>query len=146
MANIISVDKFNNSFVSGYTMLKAECCDLNGCDTGDAKITGGYMLPAKYVIHAVGPKGEDSDLLSSCYKKSMDLLKENGLETIAFPCISTGIYGYPNEKAASVAVETIRKWLDENEYSTKVKRVIFCLFLNVDIKIYHKLLPKYFPL
>lgn len=89
--------------------------------------------------------GQDSVLLSSCYKKSMDLLKENKLETIAFPCISTGIYGYPNADAARVALETIRKWLDEDEYSSKVKRVIFCLFLDCDIKIYHKLMPKYFP-
>lgn len=123
----------------------SECRSLGGCETGEAKITGGYLLPAKYVIHAVGPIGEDSDLLRSCYKNSMDLLKEHELETIAFPCISTGIYGYPNENAANVALETVRKWLDEDDYSSKVKRVIFCLFLPVDIKIYHKLLPKYFP-
>ncbi len=129
----------------GYQFLNAECWDLDGCDTGDAKITGGYKLPAKYIIHAVGPKGEHPELLRSCYKKSMDLLKEHKLETIAFPCISTGIYGYPNENAAAVALETIRKWLDEDEYSSNVKRVIFCLFLDVDKKIYHKLLPKYFP-
>lgn len=93
----------------------------------------------------MGPRGEDPNLLSSCYKKSMDLLKEHKLETIAFPCISTGIYGYPNAKAAAVALETIRKWLDEDEYSSNVKRVIFCLFLDIDIKLYHKLMPKYFP-
>lgn len=104
------------------------------------------MLPAKYIIHAVGPQYENPDLLSSCYEKSMDLLREHKLETIAFPCISTGIYGYPNEDAADVALKTIRKWLDENEYSKSVKRVIFCLFLKADIKVYHKLLPKYFPL
>lgn len=127
-------------------MLEDECWSLDGCDTGDAKITGGYKLPAKYVIHAVGPRGENPNLLSSCYKKAMDLLKEHKLETIAFPCISTGIYGYPNKNAAGVALETIRKWLDEDDYSSNVKRVIFCLFLDVDIQTYHKLMPKYFPL
>lgn len=126
-------------------MLQSECRTLGGCDTGDAKITGGYKLPAKYIIHTVGPIGEKPDLLRSCYKKSMDLLKKHELETIAFPCISTGIYGYPNENAAMVALETIRNWLEEDEYSSKVKRVIFCLFLNVDVKIYRKLLHKYFP-
>lgn len=119
---------------------------LESCETGSAKITGGYKLPAKYVIHAVGPMGENSELLSNCYKASLDLLKENELETIAFPCISTGIYGYPNEEAAKVALETVRKWLDEDDYSENVKRIIFCLFLDVDIKIYHELLPKYFPI
>lgn len=127
-------------------MLQGECKMLESCETGSAKITGGYKLPAKYVIHAVGPMGENSELLSNCYKASLDLLKENELETIAFPCISTGIYGYPNEEAAKVALETVRKWLDEDDYSENVKRIIFCLFLDVDIKIYHELLPKYFPI
>lgn len=119
---------------------------MKGCETGDAKITGGYMLPAKYVIHAVGPVGEHPDLLSGCYRNAMRLLKENNLETIAFPCISTGIYGYPNENAARVALGTIRKWLEEDEYGPLVKRVIFCLFLPRDIRVYHRLMLKYFPL
>lgn len=73
-------------------------------------------------------------------------MKENELATIAFPCISTGIYGYPNEAAANVALKAARDWLDKDEYKLNVKRIIFCLFLNVDIEIYHKLLPLYFPL
>ncbi|KAJ6647311.1 ADP-ribose glycohydrolase MACROD1, partial [Pseudolycoriella hygida] len=128
------------------SLLQEECEFLDGCDTGDAKITGGYKLPAKYVIHTVGPRGTKPVLLGNCYRKSMDLLKEHELESIAFPCISTGIYGYPNEKAAEVALKTIRKWLEENEYSSDVKRIIFCLFLQRDVKIYHKLLPIYFPI
>lgn len=76
----------------------------------------------------------------------MDLLKEHELETIAFPCISTGIYGYPNENAANVALKTIRNWLETDEYGAKVKRVIFCLFLKRDIDIYRKLMLKYFPI
>lgn len=124
-------------------MLQSECSYLNDCETGDAKITGGYKLPAKYVIHAVGPIGEKPDLLANCYKRSFDLLKDNQLGSIAFPCISTGIYGYPNENAANVALKATREWLENNEYN--VERIIFCLFLDVDIKIYHQLLPSYFP-
>lgn len=123
--------------------LKAECATLGGCETGDAKITGGYKLPAKYVIHTVGPIGEKPDKLASCYRTSLNLVKENNLRSVAFPCISTGVYGYPNDKAAHVAIEVVRKWLDEN--SSSVDRVIFCLFLKEDVKIYHRLMANYFP-
>lgn len=126
-------------------MLQDECQTLNGCETGNAKITGGYKLPAKYVIHTVGPMGEKPDLLYSCYKNSLDLMKKNELTTVAFPCISTGIYGYPNKEAADVALKSVREWLDSDEYRNNIKRIVFCLFLDVDIKIYHKLLSKYFP-
>ncbi|KAG4080611.1 hypothetical protein HA402_006212 [Bradysia odoriphaga] len=131
---------------AGRPLLQGECKTLKGCETGNAKLTGGYKLPAKYIIHSVGPIGEKPDLLHSCYEKSLDLLKENKLTTIAFPCISTGIYGYPNEEAANVALKAVREWLDKNEYKHNVRRIIFCLFLDVDIEIYHKLLPVYFPL
>lgn len=109
-------------------------------------MTGGYKLPAKYIIHTAGPMGEEPDLLRSCYKNSLDLLIEHKLTTVAFPCISTGVYGYPNEEAAHVALKSARDWLDDNkEYSQNVIRIVFCLFLKVDIEIYHKLLPTYFP-
>ncbi|GFG38507.1 hypothetical protein Cfor_05941 [Coptotermes formosanus] len=123
--------------------LKAECATLGGCDVGDAKITGGYLLPAKYVIHTVGPQGEKPDKLESCYKKSLELLTANKLRTVAFPCISTGIYGYPREKAAHVALKTVRTFLEKNQDS--IDRVIFCLFLKDDVKIYENLLQVYFP-
>ncbi|RZF44311.1 hypothetical protein LSTR_LSTR006861 [Laodelphax striatellus] len=123
--------------------LKEECATLHGCETGDAKITGGYKLPAKYVIHTVGPVGEKAGLLESCYKTSLDILSKENLRSVAFPCISTGVYGYPQEKAAHVALKTVRKFLESN--SSAVDRVIFCLFMPEDVKIYENLLQMYFP-
>lgn len=122
--------------------LKKECATLGGCSVGKAKITGGYMLPAKYVIHTVGPQGEKPDKLRECYENSLALAKEHNLRTIAFPCISTGIYGYPQRPAAEVALSTVKKFLLENKDA--MDRVIFCLFLKSDKEIYKELLPKYF--
>lgn len=123
--------------------LKAECATLHGCETGNAKITGGYKLPAKYVIHTVGPQGEKPDLLQGCYYTCMKMALENEIRSIAFPCISTGIYGYPNKNAAPVAVRTIRKFLLDNP--DKFDRIIFCVFLPEDVHIYEQTLRKYFP-
>ena len=96
--------------------LLAECRTLGGCATGAAKITKGYRLPARYVIHTVGPvysaSASDAELLRSCYRSSLDLAQEHGLHTIAFPAISTGVYGYPKEAAAEIALMTIREWFD----------------------------------
>lgn len=123
--------------------LKQECKTLGGCKTGEAKITGGYKLPAKYVIHTVGPRGENPDFLRNCYANSLKLAVSNNLRTVAFPCISTGIYGYPNLSAAHVASYTIRKYLEEN--GDKLDRVFFCLFLDIDKDIYGGVLQSYFP-
>lgn len=119
-----------------------ECQSLNGCETGKAKITCGYDLPARYVIHTVGPVARghvgptETNDLTSCYQNSLRLMKEHGLSTVAFPCISTGIYGFPNEPAAEIALNTVKSWIEENP--DKITRVIFCVFLETDFAIYKK--------
>ena len=110
--------------------LLAECRTLGGCETGSAKITKGYKLPAKYVIHAVGPRyGGGGSLvrtqLASCYRTSLELAEKNVIETIAFPGISTGIFGYPQREASDIAIATIAAWLDTHELP---KKVILCTF------------------
>jgi O-acetyl-ADP-ribose deacetylase (regulator of RNase III) len=98
---------------AGHRQLQEACQALGGCDTGDAKATPGFQLPARWIIHAVGPrwrgggKGE-ADLLASCYRRSLEIAAEVGARSVAFPAISTGIYGYPAEEAARIAVETIK--------------------------------------
>jgi O-acetyl-ADP-ribose deacetylase (regulator of RNase III) len=110
--------------------LLVECRTLCGCPTGEAKITKGYELPAKHVIHTVGPvwhgggRGED-DLLASCYRRSLEIAAANGLTSMAFPAISTGIYGFPADRAAVIAVKTVRDFLAN---SALPEKVIFCCF------------------
>lgn len=126
--------------------LLAECRSLGGCPTGQAKLTSGYRLPARYVIHTVGPVygGGDAgepELLASCYRESLRLAAEGGLETIAFPCISTGAFGYPPRAACRVAITTVVAWLAQHVLP---KRVIFCCFSAQDAALYQRELALHF--
>ena len=106
-----------------------ECEKLNGCETGDAKITGGYNLKADHVIHTVGPvySGKDSDELNlrKSYRRSLEVAVENGVESIAFPAISTGAFGYPTKEAAYIAFKEIKKFLEENDQPKLVRMVLY---------------------
>jgi len=118
--------------------LLEECKKLGGCETGEAKITKGYNLSAKCVIHTVGPVWQDGEYgeeekLAFCYRNSLKLAVENKIKSIAFPSISTGAYGFPIEKAASIALREVRKFLEEND---TIEEVIFVLFFEKDFQIY----------
>ena len=110
--------------------LLAECRTLHGCRTGEAKITKGYRLKAKYIIHTVGPiysgTAEDAAQLADCYRNSLNLAKEHDVHSIAFPAISTGVYGYPLEDAPAIAVKTVAQWLED--HADYAMQVIFCCF------------------
>ncbi|KAH0283602.1 A1pp-domain-containing protein, partial [Aureobasidium sp. EXF-3399] len=132
--------------------LLRECETLDGCDTGDAKITKGYELPCKKVIHTVGPvywrtkkQGRHTSLLQSCYRRSLDLAAENGCKSIAFSALSTGVYGYPSNEAAATAIGEVKKWLDTDSKADKLDHIIFCNFMEKDQDAYYEWLPKYFP-
>ena len=141
---------------------------LNGCATGSAKITSAHELPSKHIIHAVGPiyakskreggENRPKELLEGCYRTSLDLVaglggsqrgqeEEDGAEekpSIAVSCLSTGVYGYPSYDAAGVASQCVRKWLEEQERKEgrgKVGRVVFCCFLEKDVRAYEEWLP-----
>ena len=115
-----------------------------GCRTGQAVITGGYELPAKHVIHAVGPRkkttGINFKLLAQAYRSSLEVMRENGMRSIAFCCISTGLFGHPNERSAQVAFETVCKWLERNWGD--VDEVVFCTWLDKDNAIYKDLIAQ----
>jgi len=131
-----------------------ECLTLGGCETGSAKITKGYNLPARYIIHAVGPMyslgdvGNRAALLRSCYRKSLELAVENEIESplkhIAFPSLSTGIYGYPINDATHIALDETRAFLDTPD-GDKLDRVIFVVWSDTDRDVYRDLIPYYFP-
>lgn len=119
-----------------------ECRLLGGCRTGEAKLTKGYRLPARYIIHTVGPvwhggqRGEP-ELLASCYRCSLALANDKGITTLAFPSISTGIYGYPFDEAARIAITTTREFAGK---PTGLREVMFCCFSEGDFKVYESLL------
>lgn len=130
--------------------LLAECKTLGGCEVGSAKITEGYELSADKVIHAVGPiykneirKGEEmpAKLLGACYKEALKLAVENRCKTLAFSCVSTGVFGYPSKLAADVVLDTVRGWLEENKEKEfgGIERIVFCCFEGRDERAYEEL-------
>jgi len=118
--------------------LEAECQKIRSCPTGQARITKGYKLPARHVIHAVGPvwhggSAGEEDLLRSCYRGCLELEVAHKLRSIAFPCISTGIFGYPKERACAVAVSTVAEWLRNHDLPAEV---FLCCFGDDDLRLY----------
>jgi O-acetyl-ADP-ribose deacetylase (regulator of RNase III) len=151
----VIVDAANSSLLGGGgvdgaihrkagSQLLEDCRKLNGCKTGQAKITLGYKLPARYVIHTVGPvyrdgtRGEE-ELLVACYRNSLQLAVEKGLKTVAFPAISTGAYRYPLRAAAEVAVRTARAFVTKEP---ALSEVIFCCFGESDLEVYEEVLDE----
>ena len=154
---ILSVDAIvnaaNNSLLGGGGVdgaihraagpqLLAECRMLGGCATGEAKITAGYRLKARHVIHTVGPvwqggKRNEPELLASCYRRSLEVAADNDLVAVAFPSISTGVYGYPKDAAASIAISTVLAFLTA---PSALREVTFCCFSQGDLTLYESLL------
>jgi O-acetyl-ADP-ribose deacetylase len=124
--------------------LLAECRLLGGCKTGEAKLTRGHRLPARHVIHTVGPvwhggTSGEPQLLASCYRRSIELAAANQILTLAFPSISTGVYGYPIELATKIAVDTVRASVQE---FALIKEVVFCCFSSGDLMVYERALKE----
>lgn len=129
------------------------CRTLNGCQTDDAKISPAFNLPCQYVIHTVGPvwhggNCNEESLLASCYQKSLTLANQKGLASIAFPSISTGVYGYPLDKATKVAIETVQEYIKEYKLDDKrvsdlsIREIVFCCFSDKDAAVYKQVLEQ----
>ena len=133
-------------------MLVEECRPLRGCATGGTKITRGYALPAKFVLHTVGPMGRGDQQLRSCYRTCLELVESQGLRTVAFCCVGTGIFGFPLVRATHIALSEVRAWLarladaPSTGYNlNSIDSVIFCCFKSSELMAYERIAPSYFP-
>ncbi|EAY16276.1 Appr-1-p processing enzyme family protein [Trichomonas vaginalis G3] len=131
---------------AGYEELQKACDEQGYTETGGAKMTPGFRLPSKYVIHAVGPVGVHPEALRSAYNLTLGFMDNDKVKSIAFCCISTGIYGYSIEKATPVALDTVRKWLEVPENLAKTDRLVFVVFMPKDQQVYSHFAHVYFPL
>lgn len=127
-------------------LLVHECRPLGGCPTGSTRITRGYNLPAANVLHTVGPVGRGNVELRSCYQTTLELIKEQKLRTVAFCCVSTGIFGFPLVTATHIALQVVRDWLEVEENRNSIDRLIFCVFRDVEVESYERIMPSYFPI
>lgn len=127
--------------------LLAECRTLNGCNTGQAKITDGYRLPASKIIHTVGPVYHEwegrgaAEMLRTCYRNCLDVARENGCRQIVFNCISTGVYGFPSMLAAKYACQAVREWLRDTSSPRGIDQIVFCTFEQKDVDAYNRFIP-----
>lgn len=127
-------------FAAGPQLLR-ECIELNGCNTGEAKITKGYNLPAKFIIHTVGPvygneDGHEEELLKACYLNSLLIAKDNGIKTIAYPCISTGVFRFPKDEAVLIAIDTVKSFI--SKHPNVLEEIIFVTHEELDFNIYNR--------
>ena len=125
--------------------LLEECRALHGCPAGEARVTGGYRLPGRYIIHTVGPvwrggEKKEAEVLAACYRNSLEAAAGKRVTSIAFPAISTGIYGYPKKEAATVAVHTVRSYLEE--HPGRIEKVVVVLFDDESLQIYKELMKR----
>ena len=131
---------------AGSAELTAACRALGGCATGQVQVTSAFKMAAKIIIHAVGPRGSDRpDLLASCYRESLLALTRRGLRSIAFPCISTGVYGFDFRQATAIALRTVKDWLEQSSNWSLVDRITFVMYSKVEDEVYAALWETYFP-
>lgn len=126
--------------------LREACARVSGCPIGEVRVTDGFNLPARHVMHAVGPTSEDEPALARCYRNILSMMATQRFRTIGICCISTGMYGFPPLKAAHIALKTVRAWLEEPENADKVDKIIFVVYSETAHKVYEALFPAYFPL
>jgi len=131
---------------AGYWRLAEEMMLLDGCPPGQAEITRGYNLPAKYIIHCVGPSNQNATTLASCYHAALDLAIEHGIRTIAFPCVATGVFGFPIQAAAQIAMQTVRRWLEIGDHISSIDKIIFVMYRPSEEVGYLKWITSVFPL